>query len=415
MKTFTSSGLILALLLSTASVATAGGYDTPILYSARHMGMGGTGIAAVYDPTAAFLNPAGFGHTDFISLTLNLSPIIATNDSVPEGGVEATAGPTLAPAFLVGAGFRVWDYITLGIGIYPIASAGGGYEYEHPISKAMTTDETSIRFFELSPTITFNYEDLIRIGIGYRITMAQLVRLKKQEGATGAMFDLDLAGFDFTGLRVGIQATPIEGLDIGVVYRHRIDPVITADSSSLILTEYGKTEFPLHLPSRLGAGIRYDVWDLGFALDYEYAFQSQNDLSVIKAAQLDDPSKAPLELNSWFNWTDASTVRVGVEYRFLEGYSARLGYVWDEITSNVNYSSAFGTPPNDTHSATLGFGYKSERWEINGAYAYRTGSKDVTQADVDAREDLCLTCSYPGPHELTLHGLYIDFSWYFAN
>jgi hypothetical protein len=43
----------LAVIMS-APLARAAGYDTPILYSARHQAMGGTAIAYVDDPSATF-------------------------------------------------------------------------------------------------------------------------------------------------------------------------------------------------------------------------------------------------------------------------------------------------------------------------------------------------------------------------
>src|SRR5689334_25443807 len=38
---------VLGLVLSAPRLARAGGYDTPMLYTARHMGMGGTAIGYV--------------------------------------------------------------------------------------------------------------------------------------------------------------------------------------------------------------------------------------------------------------------------------------------------------------------------------------------------------------------------------
>ena len=55
--------LVLGLLLWTPA-AWAGGYDTPMLYSARHMGMGGTAISGVNDASALFHNPAGMARLD---------------------------------------------------------------------------------------------------------------------------------------------------------------------------------------------------------------------------------------------------------------------------------------------------------------------------------------------------------------
>ena len=61
--------LVVLMGLTSSAPVQAGGYDTPILYSARHMGMGGTAISFVDDPSALFHNPAGLSHTKFISLT----------------------------------------------------------------------------------------------------------------------------------------------------------------------------------------------------------------------------------------------------------------------------------------------------------------------------------------------------------
>src|SRR5688572_4305347 len=59
--------LILVALLYPAA-ARAGGYDTPMLYSARHIGMGGTAIGYVSDPSALFHNPAGLAQTGRFSV-----------------------------------------------------------------------------------------------------------------------------------------------------------------------------------------------------------------------------------------------------------------------------------------------------------------------------------------------------------
>ena len=72
------------LLLVGVGPAHAGGFDTPILYSARHMGMGGTAIGYVYDPSALFHNPAGLAHTDFIAITGDFTPLIGNITSSPE-------------------------------------------------------------------------------------------------------------------------------------------------------------------------------------------------------------------------------------------------------------------------------------------------------------------------------------------
>ena len=103
------------LLAASASSALAAGYDTPILYSARHMGMGGTAIGYVNDPSAVFHNPAGFAHVKKAATLLDISFLTGHIQAVPSdkwegyndgvnGGV--TSEPVVAPAFLVGGAYR---------------------------------------------------------------------------------------------------------------------------------------------------------------------------------------------------------------------------------------------------------------------------------------------------------------------
>ena len=237
------------------------------------------------------------------------------------------------------------------------------------------------------------------------------------QGAASKVFDMDLFGVNGEGFRLGLQWQPVEGFQMGFVYRHRIEAAVRADSATVVSNERGKTRMNLILPSRLGFGMRGDIpvapgTHIGLAADFEYAFQSQNQFSTI-TSQFNDGSGRSDTLYSYFRWTDAMTVRLGAEVGLIDNLRVRAGYVFDEQTSNPSYSSAFGTPPADTHTATVGVGWNAGWWEVNAAYAYRTGSYEVTAEDVAARTDTCLTCSGQGKHELQLHGIYLDFSYHY--
>ena len=136
-----ASRLALALsavgaIAAASRVARAGGYDTPILYSARHMGMGGTAIGYVNDPSAMFHNPAGLGGVRGLELMANLSPLTGSITSSPGSGPDTMAGPdgtfparttapAISPLFLLGAAYRLAEPVTFGLGFYPVAAAAG--------------------------------------------------------------------------------------------------------------------------------------------------------------------------------------------------------------------------------------------------------------------------------------------------
>src|SRR5688572_7503134 len=106
-----------ALLLSSgfvaaARVARAAGYDTPILYTARHQGMGGTAIGYVDDPSATFHNPAGLSGVNGLALLGDLSLLIGQVQGSPEVGIESIESNTvIAPFFLVSAAYRAHQWL----------------------------------------------------------------------------------------------------------------------------------------------------------------------------------------------------------------------------------------------------------------------------------------------------------------
>src|SRR5688572_6821013 len=111
------------LLWAWAPEVHAGGYDTPMLYTARHLGMGGAAVGYVDDPSALFHNPAGLGHTGRLSLMGDFSLLVGTIHGSPEDGPgeNQESNTTVAPFFLVGGSVRILDWLSAGLAVYPVA------------------------------------------------------------------------------------------------------------------------------------------------------------------------------------------------------------------------------------------------------------------------------------------------------
>ena len=118
-----SSVLFFALVTLTASTAFAGGYDTPILYSVRHIGMGGTAVADVHDGSALFHNPAGLGQVGKANIIGNVSllfgDLLANPARTGNNPGVIRSEKTWAPFFLVGGALRLHDNIVIGLAVYP--------------------------------------------------------------------------------------------------------------------------------------------------------------------------------------------------------------------------------------------------------------------------------------------------------
>ena len=77
-------GIALLCALLWSRTASAGGFDTPMLYSAEHMGMGGVAVSFVDDPSALFHNPAGLARAPRLSVLADFSGL-SDEDSMTFG------------------------------------------------------------------------------------------------------------------------------------------------------------------------------------------------------------------------------------------------------------------------------------------------------------------------------------------
>ncbi len=413
------------MALGAPAVARAGGYDTPMLYSARHMGMGGTAIGYVNDPSALFHNPSGLGNIEHGEVLGDFSLLLGgihANPSNQNGPHNIDSDLTTAPFFLVGGAYRVQKILVVGVGVYPIASAGATFHY--PGSTGTFKDTTELFFLEASPGIAINALPNLRFGAGYRITYVRLNREQVESGQP-ATLDFTVTGQNFTGFRLGAQYDALPWLQFGAVFRNKVTTKVTNSHGIALGYDYSDISTKFTLPSKFGVGTRADFEQFGFhgalAVDFEYTVNSENKgdpLQGTPPAPPIAPAGTPGTVPNIFEWTDSQTLRLGAEYRILHSTAdnidrvpLRIGYVYDTKTANAKYPTAFGTPPGPTQIFTLGTGYNGGKWQTNVAYAYRFGHGAVTKPDNNA----CAFCSYAGGGDYSIHlsGIYLDGSFKF--
>lgn len=405
------STLALAMLFGV-SPALAAGWDTPILYSAEHMGMGGAAIGYVDDPSAIYHNPAGIVHTQGLTLMANATLILGSITSSPTPEAEAhniDSEPIRAVAPLIAVTYKFTDWFAAGLAFYPVASAGAVYKYKNSAG-ASVENSTDVVFLEISPSLAFKLPGNVYLGAGYRISS---VSLDRYAAPSATPLDFTLTGWNYEGLRFGAQWDPIPELQLGIVYRHKTTTRITDDSGIVVIKDSPRKAWgDLVLPSKLGFGSRVNLHPLSFVLDLEYTWQSQNQELVIDT----DPNLGPLKVNSVFKWSDTVTLRTGVEYGLDDTYFIRGGFIFDTQATHKEWPSAFGTPPGPSYTGTVGFGYKPDApWDLNFALAYRVGAATVSTADIEkGQHDYpCAACSKAGDYSLSMFGAYLDFTYSF--
>jgi long-subunit fatty acid transport protein len=397
--------------LCFAPVARAGGFDTPVLYTAKHMGMGGTAIGYVDDPSAVFHNPAGLQGVDGLAFVGDFSLLLGHLQASPDtndGAHNVESELTVAPFFMLGAAYRLHQWVSVGLAGYPVASGGARYLYDN-IAGNPVDDETEIVFIELSPVVSVNVPrdgllpGELSLGIGYRYDVLQFQRTKGPPG-NPVVIDLDMSG-GASGFRVGLQWKPTKTLGFGLVFRNRVRIEASADSGTAVGQSVTDPRLDFVLPAKLGVGSRFDLDAWGFAVDAEYGFYSQNGENPLSG----ELQGMQTEISNVFNWQDAVTVRLGVEHRFggEQRWPLRVGYIFDGTVTNERYPSAFSTPPAPTQSLTAGAGYKLDNLEFDLAYAYRFGSATIAEEDLAPSRE-CAFCGAEGDYEIGLHGLYFS-------
>jgi len=262
--------------LSAASSAAAGGYDIPILYSARHVGAGGTAVAYVSDSSAIFHNPSGLGQIGKGNLLLDVSLLTGDLRSTPYlfGPENIQSERVVAPFFLAGGSARVHEYVTLGLAVYPVAAASGEYKYQLADGQDVL-DKTTLIFLEASPAIAVNIDKIgLRIGLGYRITYASLDRFRNSAPLD---VDIKMTGLSFAGFRVGFQWRFTQFFTIGMNYRSKTktkidqagDPNRTSGAPSGTGELFASAATELTLPARISGGFRFDWAQFSVMSDFE--------------------------------------------------------------------------------------------------------------------------------------------------
>lgn len=409
-------GVMTVGALGAASTAYAGGYDTPILYSAEHMGMGGAAIGYVDDPSAMFHNPAGLMGTKGLSLMANLTLVtgyIQSSPSDTQPNEESESLLALAP--LVGVSYDFDDVVSFGLAFYPVASAGAEYLYTNTGNNVAERNFTAVRFLEFSPGVAFKIPGTnLSIGAGYRVSIVQLERyLGPEDKADGSpTFDVAMSGANFTGFRLGVQWQPIPELELGFVFRSLTRTDIK-DDSGIVLDAATDIETEFTLPAKLGFGVRANLDPIAIVLDVEYGLYSQNERNEFKRTPVDPNSPfAAIPVVNVSEWDDAFTIRAGVEYGVDNRWFFRGGFLWDGKVSQEDYPSAFGTPPTSSTTITAGVGFKCEdNWKLNFAVAHRFAATEVEKSP----DEGCIPCSANGDYSLTMTGFYLDFMYAFPD
>lgn len=402
-----TSILIVAQIVAPDAVR-AGGYDVPVINSAKHGGMGGTAIAYVEGGTSLYLNPAGLGRIGKGNVDLAATVLDGTNRGTPtflspDVNLESERIPIFFP--FVSGGARLFDFMSIGVAAYIVGGAGGEYVYKiNEAAEAPIADKTQLVFQESTIGVAFNIDKIgLQLGAGYRITFG---RLDRQRPDPLTAIDLTMKGVSFGGFRVGFQWQITDHLAIGAVYRNKITIGISENGGSALNNDFDHVSTDLILPARTGGGMRFDWGSFGFAIDFEWIFNSQNDEVTFETK----PALSQT-IKNVFDWSDQWLLRWGGEYGlFHDQWPLRLGFIYGSTSTSPRFPNAFSPPPAPEWYFTLGTGFNHDPWQISFAYA-RAFSSVYVDVDTSGFLSACPNCGGAGKYALKVNHFLFDFSY----
>ena len=323
--------------------------------SARGNAMGGGIVGSTGDASANYYNPANLTESTNITFTVGISLINPFCDVKVDGHVQQKmdAGWFPPPHAYVAA--PITDDLVFGFGSY--CEYGLGTKYDNNWMLKHDTTETTIEQFTFNPNLAYKITEDWSVAFGARMSYITFENYKTMTipvPQLDAVFPgrVHLEGDDFNcGYMLATQYKVTDDLDIGLVYRSRINHRIEGDFdlNSIPMNLSGDASAKLVLPASVTMGANYDFTERfrgGAALTWtEWSTINHIDFRI------------PIPRTQELNWHDAWRVGFGFEYDFTDAFCGRIGYTYDWDPS----AEAHGTtmlPPGDRHIIGFGIGYK---------------------------------------------------------
>jgi long-chain fatty acid transport protein len=360
----------------TATTAFAGGYRVS-LQGQKQLAMGHTGVAVVNSAETLFFNPAGASFLkDRFNFSAGANGLFARTKFQNEQFNWKNSTDNFGTPFEVYASYRATDWLTVGLAVY--SPYGSAVEWDQDWQGANLVNNIDLEAIYIQPTVSLKVNEYFSVG-GGPIYVTGSVNLNKNlsrslTNEAGAPSDvtIDATGVNAWGYTAGFMFNPEKHVRLGVNYRSRITMEARDGDASFhdipaaLQGTYNKTTFnaDLPLPAELTAGLSVQITDKWLvAFDYNHAYWN-----VYKALMVDFANG--IVSNNPRNYKDASTYRLGTQYKLNEKFVFRAGWYFDESPVQDGYFAP-ETPRNDSMGFTGGLTYQiTPKFGIDASFLY---------------------------------------------
>lgn len=315
-------------------------------------------VATANNPSAIYYNPAGITQLKGHNLQGGVLNYIGVNfDYESPTGSDSETEFEVIPIPQIHYVFTPEDSrFSYGLGLY----APFGLEIEWPEDTGFRTlaIEGSLSYFTLNPVIAYKILPNLSVAAGPNINYSKFEFRQGIGFSPGDEFRYEGDDFGF-GFNAGILWQPHEQWSFGANYRSASELKYRGKSQLRPYSAPVGSKAEIEYPQIVSAGVSFrptPKWNIEVAVDWT-DWNSVDALVVEDANTLAGGTDITLPLNwhaSWF-------YHLGATHYFGNGYFASAGYFFSEDSTSERHYTPY-VPDTDIHVASIGAGYKGERW-----------------------------------------------------
>jgi long-chain fatty acid transport protein len=373
--------LFLSFILLAAQNAHASGYAI-FTQSASSLGQGAAVVSHTDSPSTIFFNPALMNGLDGaqaeIGTTLLFPERKFTSDST--GITYKTQDDVFYPSTFY-LTQKINSVVSVGLGFF--SPFGLGTDWGDTWEGRYITTKAKMETYNINPAVSVKVMPKLSLAAGVDIVFLNATFEKKINSGMGFDISQKFTG-DGTGIgcNFGLLYDITDNISLGVAYRSEVKVDIDGDGSfDPQVPLFGLVDSPGHsnvtLPQQVFAGISYkgfERWVIEAGMRWE-------DWSTFKSLNVNMDSG--LNSSQQRNWKDTYAYNIGVQYRYNDMLTLRLGYLYGQ---NPVPDSTFDPtiPDSDTHLFCIGTGLNFGRLTVDLAYGYQLQKDRDKENDIGA-------------------------------
>ncbi|MDR2573731.1 MAG: OmpP1/FadL family transporter [Desulfovibrio sp.] len=353
-------------------------------WSARGLSMAGSVTGLADDASALAYNAAGITQLPGISLMGGgalVAPLGTIKVEQNGSSHNTTTKPNIWFIPHAYAACQFNDNVWLGLGLF--SRFGLGNSYAESWSGRYNVYDIGVRTLSFVPTLAYKINDVLSVSAGLEAMYADLYMSNKVPimSSPGVIRDNDMNlqgdGWGF-GAHLGLHARINEQWSVGLAYKSQVTLNVSGKvkfsehGNNLLINPLGQhlpqardtnAHTTLQLPDSAVLGIAWKPLDnLSFEADVMWTrWSTYNALNIYMDSDYASISDK--------EWRDGWSLSLGVEYKPLDWWALRAGFLYETPVLN-EYHADYMIPTNGRQMLTLGTGVKWNDFTLDFAYAH---------------------------------------------